>query len=275
MFGVLNKPVKVIVKKRKKLVNILLFGLFIFLFLFLFKPFGLTTLKTFQCLFVTFGFGLVTIFMLIILSFLLNPLLKTTEWTLGKSILWDLFSASSIGAANYFYVIVIFPQKFGFIYLLSSVLIAILVGIIPVTISYIILINQAYKSALEKAAIPPSEVLWQNEVVIRAGNPKNEFHIDPKKIVYISSNDNYVTLVTLSGESIIKDHLRGTLKATEEELKGNSRFLRCHKCYIVNTEFADSITGNAQSLKIRLKIANTEIPVSRSRAADVQKFLDR
>ena len=269
MINPFRKPYSRIETPKEKTIYVLVFGLFIFLFLFLFKPFGMAQLKSLWQLFVSLGFGLVTIFMLFIFKFLLEPLVISDKWTFGKSILWGLLIASSIGAANYFYVNIIFHQLFIFKYFLLAIWTAILVGIIPASIGYIISFNRIYKTALERASISPEEVLWENEVIIRGGNPKNECKVNPKNIVYLSSNDNYITVVTIQGEAINKIHLRGTLQAAQDELIRNTSFIRCHKCYIVNTEYADHLTGNVQNLKIKLKPQGLEIPVSRSKAAEV------
>ena len=268
-----KKPYNKVETSKEKILFILVFGMFIFLFLFLFKPFGMAQLKTDWQLLVSLGFGIVTIFMLSIFKFLIEPHVIKENWTFGKSILWGLLIASSIGAANYFYVSIIFPQIFIFKYFLFAIWTAILVGIIPVTIGYIVTFNRIYRTALKEAAIPPEEVLWESEVLIRAGNPKNEFKTNPKSIVYLCSNNNYVTIVTLKRETLTKTHLRGTLKAAESELSKNTSFFRCHKCFIINTEYADRVTGNIQNLKIRLRINDTEIPVSRSKASEaIRKF---
>ena len=268
-----KKPYNRVETIKEKIVFILVFGTFIFLFLFLFKPFGMAQLETDLQLLVSLGFGVVTIFMLSIFKFLIEPLVIKDSWTFGKSILWGLLVASSIGAANYFYVNIIFSQIFIFKYFLFAIWTAILVGIIPVTIGYIITYNRMYKSALIEAAITPEKVLWENEVVIRAGNPKNEFKVNPKSVVYLCSNDNYVTVVTVRGEVLTKTHLRGTLKAAESELKKYTSFFRCHKCFIINSEYVDHVSGNIQNMKIRLKIQGVEIAVSRSKAAEVlRKF---
>lgn len=271
MVNPFKKPYKEVEKSRDKVVSIFVFGLFIFLFLFFFKPFGLAQLKPAQQVFLTLGFGLVTTFMLFIFKYLLEPVVTKGTWTLGKSILWDILIASSIGVANYFYISIIFPQIFVFKYLLFSIWTAILVGSIPVTISYIVTFNRIYKTALKKAAIPPEEILWESEVIIRAGNSKNELKYNPKNIIYLCSNDNYVTIVTNKGDAQNKTTIRGTLKSAESELRKNNRFLRCHKCYIVNLDFVDRVTGHNQNMKIRLLPAGTEIPVSRSKADLVTK----
>lgn len=273
MVNPFNKPYTPVESSREKFVFILVFGLFIFLFLFFFKPFGMVQLKPRYQLFVSLGFGIVTTFMLFIFKYLIEPIVRKDNWTFGKSILWGLLIASSIGVANYFYVSIIFPQIFIFKYFLFSIWTAILVGIIPVTISYILSFNRIYKTALKEAAIRPEEVLWEGEVTIRGGNPKNEFKFNPKHIVYLCSNDNYVTIVTIKGDTLTKTHLRGTLKAVESELRRNTSFFRCHKCFIVNAGYADRLTGNIQNLKIKLKTQGLEIPVSRSKAPEIiRKF---
>jgi DNA-binding LytR/AlgR family response regulator len=63
--------------------------------------------------------------------------------------------------------------------------------------------------------------------------------------------------------------MRGTLKDAEKELKKNTSFIRCHKCYIINLEYIDHLTGNIQNLKIKLKSWNIEIPVSRGKASEL------
>jgi len=266
-----KKPFKEVEPSRDKFVSILIFGLFIFLFLFFFKPFGLSQIKPVQQFFVTLGFGLVTTFMLFIFKYLLEPVVTKNNWTFGKSIIWVILIASSIGVANYLYISIIFSQIFVFKYLLFSIWTAILVGSIPVTISYIISFNRIYKIALKEASIPPEDILWESEVLIRAGNPKNEFRSNPKNIIYLCSNDNYVTIVTIKGDAQSKTTIRGTLKSAESELRKNSRFLRCHKCYIVNLDFVDRVTGHKQNMKIKLLSTGTEIPVSRSKADLVNK----
>jgi len=266
MLSFLKKPFGGTESSKNKLLSILIFGLFIFLFLYFFKPFGLSEIKPLQQLFVTFGFGLVTSFILVVFKFLFEPNVVRGGWTLGKNILWDIVIASTIGAANYFYICIIFRLDFTVRYLLFSVWTAILVGSIPVTISYFIAFNRRYKNALKEASISDEVIYWEEEVIIRAGNPKNDYRFNPKNIIYLCSNDNYVTIVAIKGDSQGKTTIRGTLKAAESELRKNSRFLRCHKCYIVNLDFVERVTGHNQNMKIKLLNSGTEIPVSRSRA---------
>jgi hypothetical protein len=266
MIEFLKRPYKETGNSKRTFLSIAAFGLFIFLFLYLFKPFGLYELKPSQQLFITMGFGLITFAVLIIFKFLIEPVVIGERWTFGKNILWDILIASGIGAANYLYMMSIFDYPFRLIYLLYSVWTAILVGSIPVTVIYFIKYNQLYRNALKEADIPDENLTWEEEVRITAGYPRNEFTVNPKQIVYLCSNDNYVTIVTNKDNVRKRTTLRGTLKDAEAELCRNRRLMRCHKCYIVNLDYAEKTTGNNQNMKIRLSIPDIDIPVARSKA---------
>lgn len=251
---------------KRKLFTILAFGSFIFLFLFLFKPFGLFQLEPAKQLFITLGFGIITAFVLIVFKFLIEPVIIMENWTIGKNIIWDIVIASSIGAANYIYICIIFNVGFNLLYLLYSIWTAILVGSIPVTVSYFVAYNRMYKRVIEEAAIGENIISWEDEVVITAGYSRNDFRVNPRHIAYLCSNDNYVTIATIRDNVQNKTTIRGTLKSAEKELSKNSHFIRCHKCYIVNLDFVEKVSGNNQNMKIHLSHAGIEIPVARSRA---------
>lgn len=272
MINPFKRPFRRFEASRERVVTILVFGLFIFLFLYIFKPFGLNSLKENQQFFVSLGFGFVTTFMLFIFKFLVEPIITRYNWTLGKNFLWDFCIASSIGVANYFYIITVFHQPFILRYLFYAIWTAIMVGIIPVTISYIVTFNRMYRNALKEASIQPEQVFWEDEITLRAGNPRNELKLNPKTIVYLCSNDNYVTVVTMSGDAHNKTTIRGTLKAAESELSRNGRFLRCHKCYIINLDYAGTIKGHNQNMTIKLLPSGPDIPVSRSKADAILKI---
>ena len=282
MFDFLKQPYKYHTSKKEMWLTIPIMGLFIFLFLFLFKPFGMAQLNSTLQLLISLGYGLVTSFVVFIYSFLFSKFISLNNWTLGKNIVWEFCLITTIGIANFFFYLFIFNPETKFVfsliyfkYLLYSIWGAMLVGAFPVTINYLIYFNRKYKKALTEASISVKEVIWEEEVTLKAGNPKNSYTLNPKHIVYISSNDNYVSLVTLKGETIHKTHIRGTLKAVESELSKNNQFLRCHKCYIVNLQYADRLIGNSQNMRIVVNKSDIEIPVSRSCVPHVQKLIHK
>ena len=275
MTSFFSKPYRDTDKGKGKFLSLVAFGLFIFLFLFLFKPFGFYQLETIRQFFIALGFGLITFFILVVFKYLIEPVVIGENWTIGKNIMWDILIASSIGAANYFYMCIIFEMHFNILYLLYGIWTAILVGSIPVTVSYFLNYNRMYKNALKEAAIPEEMITWEEEVIITAGYSRNDFRANPRNIIYLCSNDNYVTIVTIRDNVQNKTTIRGTLKSAEEELRKNSRFIRCHKCYIVNLDYVEKVTGNNQNMKIKLTPSGTEIPVARSKSEEVLKRIGR
>ena len=262
-----NQPFRSKETNRHKLISILVFGLFIFLFLFLFGPFGLSQIEPLNRLLLSLGFGVVTTFALSMFKFMIEPIVIGKSWNLGKNILWDFLIALSIGVSNFFYVSLIFPGITVFKYLLPSVWTAFLVGSIPVSINYIILFNRRNKPAPGETEITPGKVSRGDEIIIHEGNQKSELRLNAGNIVYLCSNDNYVTIVQNNGDTLSKTHIRWTLKEAESLLSRNSSFMRCHKCFIVNSEYISHLTGNVQNMKIKLTFPGVEIPVARSKAS--------
>ena len=275
MTSFLKKPVRHHESTAEKWIIVLVFGLFIFLFLFLFKPFGLSDIEPRIQLFLTLGFGFVTSFVLFVFKFLIEPFVLKAGLTFGKNILWDLLIASSIGVANYFYLSLVNRQMLAFRYLLMAVWAAILVGVIPVTISYFMAFNRMYRKALRKADVDPEDVLPEDEIILRAGNPRNQLKVNPRKIICLCSNDNYITVILSSGGSLQKSTIRGTLQSAEKELSRYNRFFRCHKCYIINLDHVERIRGNRQNMTVRLAGYGNEIPVSRSRSERILQIAKR
>jgi len=275
MLTLLNKPYKTTdISIRDKIVSSVIFGLFIFLFLFIFQPFGLGAIEPWLTRFlISAGFGIITIFMLIIIKTLLDPVIIGPGWTMWKDILYAMFTASSIGVANYFYISVIFRHPFVFKIFLITIWSAWLVAVIPVSIGYILYFNKVYRDALKDSLIEPEAVFPEEEIMLRAGNLKNDLRLVPKNILYLCSNDNYVTIFTISGTTVSRNTIRGTLKSAEAELKKYKRFLRCHKCYIVNLDHVLSVRGNNQNMTIILQNTPAEIPVSRSMAPHVSRSI--
>lgn len=275
MIDLLCKPYHQEGTVKSKILSTLAFGLFIFLFLFIFKPFGLFQLEAPKQLWITLGFGLITSSVIFVFLFVIEPVVISRPLVLWKSILWDILITSCIGAANYFYGYVIFKAGFHFRYLLYSVWTAIIVGSIPVTLHYFFTYNRLYRNILRNAEVPEEKIKWGEELTITAGHPKNNLKFNPAQIQYLCSNDNYVTIVTYKDGMEKKCTIRGTLKSAESELRSNSRFIRCHKCYIVNIDFVQKISGNDQNMKIKILNSGEEIPVSRIKTGLVKSKIKR
>jgi len=91
--------------------------------------------------------------------------------------------------------------------------------------------------------------------------------IDLADIKYLEGAQDYVKIYT-TGQMYIK---HGTMQSFEEMLPAQE-FIRCHRSFIVNTHYIQSIENNQQRYSVILK-DNTEIPVSRNRQNTVKSIL--
>lgn len=284
MINILKQPFNAYNTKTNRIYRILWFGIFIFLFLYIFKPNFLEIQFDTQPfdLITSLGFGLITMFVLIVINFLLAPLVNLRNWTLGKSILWSIFSAVCVGIANFFaYFALIHDVEFNIyntsLYLeffFYFILIAIIIGVIPISLHYFFLINKQYKKTLKDAGIfDDNKDSWGEDIIIKAGNKKKQYVFNTQNIHYILSDENYVIIYHFNKETLCKNMIRGTLQAVETDLKKYSQFVRCHNRYIVNTKHIYKTDGNTQNLKLLLQKSNTKIPVSRSKAPHLLKIV--
>lgn len=258
-------------KEKKRCIRIsVLFGLFIFAFLTIFQPLNLNILPFSKIVIVASGLGLVTSGVLLIFYFVIEPSVTPKKWNLGREIIWAATIAATIGVVNYVYILTIFNMAFSLYILSLYILIAIVIGSIPVTIQIIIEYNKYLRDRLidSNTEIESTEQL-KTTVTINAENPKHNFICPADKILSIASSDNYIKIVYTNDNTVKSEMIRATLKSAEDDLKDTPQFIRCHKGYIVNINNVESYRGNSQNLKLRVKQSNEEIPVSRKNGGSI------
>lgn len=97
---------------------------------------------------------------------------------------------------------------------------------------------------------------------------KKQMKIIPfQNIYYLEGAQDYVKIYTTEGVYI----KHGTMQSFEDFFK-HTGFLRCHRSYIVNTQYIHSIQNNLQKYTIILN-NQTQIPVSRNKQSDIKAFL--
>ena len=105
----------------------------------------------------------------------------------------------------------------------------------------------------------------KNETKIAFPDGNNLVMISPSDILYLKADNSYTQIVQVNGKKMITSRF---LKNFEESLKGFPQFFRCHKSYIVNTDYTESFNkSNGGTIIIKDKI---EIPISQDK---VEEFL--
>lgn len=255
-------------------------GLFIAVFLLIFQPFGLSQVTGAGSSLSLAGYGLLTFLVLQMDQFLLGLLLRkeSTErtWTVGKELLTIGFILWTIGLANYFYSIALFPLSASIRLLLTFQFFTLAVGIIPVTILTLLRQIRLAKENLRMATSvntivghtpgedAPRTITIQGESEV--------LELDLSDFLFAESTGNYLNIHFLKAGFTKSSLIRCTLKSAETQLEHIPSIVRCHRAYLLNADCIQKAKGNAQGLRLQLQHSQDEIPVSRSYA---KKLLEK
>lgn len=99
-------------------------------------------------------------------------------------------------------------------------------------------------------------------------NLSEKVSVNPDDIVFISSDNIYQEIICFENNKITKTMVRNTMSNIVEKLSTFPNFFKCHRSYIINTNFIESLEGSTQKCFFTIKYSNEKIPVSRSAAKD-------
>ena len=282
MLNKLNQPFPDKADLKQSLLTIFYVGIFVGLFLFLIRPFSIEGPWA-DLAWASAGFGAVTVVFGWLFEFATRYAFKIKthgpSWTLGK---WMLISTALvvwIALGNYLFVNWLMDWRaMGYFSFLRMIGYTSLIGIFPVALSGILIqLRETQKN--EESASDISENLKPsveaNHLVV-ALEPENgaELRIDASNLRFVEAMQNYVTVWFVQNGELQKEVLRTTLTATEKQLE-NTDVIRCHRSYLVNVDCIETVSGNAQGLKLKLRdVTDVEVPVSRSFIPAVRVLLD-
>jgi len=103
------------------------------------------------------------------------------------------------------------------------------------------------------------EPIHTKNITIYGSLKKESFSVDEKNLVYLKSENNYVSLFYFEENSLKEKLLRSTLANIAKQLP---LLIKIHRSYMVNPNFILSIKGSKQNAKLYLKKADRSIPVS-------------
>jgi hypothetical protein len=287
LFGTLKAPFPYYLEDdRKNILLITAISIFVIVFLLIYRPFGqhLPELTFPQVLI----YSAIT-FVVLIINIIGFPkwfpeIFEPTRWNLGKYFLFKLWHCFLIGIAStavdiYF----ICPENTFLENLIHANTQVALTGIIPITVMTLFLKNRVLMANLQNAI----QANIQLEKISSLKNKKETPSAAPftiysdtseslrlhlKDLLFVAANDNYSTVVWSENSHIEKKLLRINLKNLEAQLD-NSFALRCHRSYLVNMYAIESLTGNTNGYKIKLRDCEEQIPVSRQKGKELMTKL--
>lgn len=263
----------------------LLIGFFVASFLYIFKPFGLHTLPSGDQ-WLILNYGLITSVLIVVFNLGLKPALpgifREDTWTAGKEILENLSLVFCIAVGNFFYTWLLGGARLSLYEFFFMLLATLAVAIFPVSalvgINYVSLLKRNLREAASLDDLVERKKETQNSddgewISIPGVYGQEPFKIKKNNLLWITSADNYVELVQISGGSVQKDLVRNSLSALEEDLEAYGVH-RCHRSFLVHLEKVKHIQGNAQGYRLQFDGLDEEIPVSRSFGPRIRKLLE-
>ncbi|GGG93339.1 hypothetical protein GCM10011416_08060 [Polaribacter pacificus] len=234
------------------------------------------------------GFGFIT-FTALFLTHFIGPLLFKTyfnedNWVIWKQIVFGLVSVFLIALGNGIYRSYFFGEYEGYFLETISNCInqTVAVGFFPVIIFVFIDEKFARKKRLKKAVKISKEIkkltpsIKTPELIkIYSENEKDFLEIVLSNLVYITSQKNYVSFFIYDKRTkeLKEKVLRVSLKKVENSLSSYEKFIKCHRSYIVNTNYMDALKGNARNYYLETEVVDFDIPVSRNFPVDHLKKL--
>ena len=106
-------------------------------------------------------------------------------------------------------------------------------------------------------------LVLKKNIIIYSENKKENILININKVIYTSITGNYVSFYNITDEGIKEVVIRNTLSNILKQINDYPNFIRCHKSYIINTNYIVSISGNARGYFLKTNQIENLIPVSR------------
>lgn len=220
-------------------------------------------------------------FMLILfVTFLINYVINlkilsvfgfAKNWCLWKEIVRRLFFLSIYSFNVIFYIDYTLSINFTKVDFVQFITICLIIGSIPIVIKIFTVKNKYLKEALVEAELLNKKISSSNqqkdkrfreELIIKSNIINDVFKIDVNDLLYIQSNQNYISIYYLKDHKIESYLLRVSLVNALKQITSNS-ILQCHRSYVVNINNIEKVTGNSQRLKLQIK-DDIFVPVSRS-----------
>lgn len=251
-------------------------GAIVFIFLFILKPKGIDKIAINPYLF-RLGYAVNTSFVLLLYFFVVTKLFpdyyNNEVWTIKKQLINIVGVMIVCSIVHWIYSLSVLSKShfIQYVSFLEIVFYTMMFGTIPSAIYIYFDEKFSNKKQIENTPPPIIEskkivINVNNEppkkVTIYASNKKDSITFNIDSLLYITSENNYACFFLNDKEDNIKERiLRLPLRLVEAELTVFSHILRCHKSYIVNTNYVNKIVGNTKgySLEIEKKL----IPCSR------------
>ncbi len=248
--------------------SVLVISVFITVFLYVLMPFGMDRYDGSRIL-LSLGFGLCSFIVLFFFNNVIKDRIINKKWSIYSELVYIFILLVAIALFNYVYVsVVMFKFKFSLILLLKITYYTFVFGIIPSAILFLVKYNQYLSSR-----IPISNDIEETFIEISSGlSNARKVKIQIDEFIYAESQKNNVVVYYLRDGELVSKSIKITITKVAENIK-STRLFRCHKSFIINPTMIESVKGNSNGYKVKMKYINTQIAVSRNYVKEFVKIM--
>lgn len=266
--------------KKYKITLATLSGLFVFMFLLFFQPFGINNYRPDEkiglfLVIALLAMAVLVFIVILIFEFFIRPLAYKLITKLPL-LVWYIIEITILCTATFLlYNILGEFHDFHFKSYIKHIFEFGIVLAFPfaATIFYFKHSTILKKYHDVKSLSKDSDAM--QEIVLLSGDYKNDQIALPlNAIIFIESEDNYVSLNYLEEQQLKKYLIRSTLSSLEQKLTPEF-FLRCNRSIIVNMIHLESFKHHQKKLALKLKLVTETITVSKSHQEKTLSFLEK
>ncbi|RNC83288.1 MAG: tetratricopeptide repeat protein [Balneola sp.] len=115
--------------------------------------------------------------------------------------------------------------------------------------------------------------LEEEDTVVLKSEINESLKLKKGSIIYIEAEGNYSKIVWEENGKARSKLLRIVIKKLESQLI-NPFLIRCHRSFIVNLNKDFEVLGNARGYRLKHKLLEKEIPISRSKGSEIVSLLN-
>lgn len=205
---------------------------------------------------------------------------RSESWTVGKDVLLLGAILLAIGVGQFLIRDVIYdnPNNWSTRYLFEEIRNTLFIGMLFVLILVPLNQNRLYRQNSERASFlstNPLRSLPGATVSIQTHLKQDDFKLDPSTFLFAKADRNYVEIHTVENGGVRKSLKRISLRSLEAQLNSTFHIVKTHRSYLVNLQFLESVSGNAQGYHLKMKYLNEPILVSRTLIPHFEKRLSQ
>ncbi len=123
----------------------------------------------------------------------------------------------------------------------------------------------------------------EKQCVLHSDYNDQDITLNPRNFIYVESVGNYANVCYIDNEQLTTTArpldackartIRTTIKQLKEDLSGNDFIVQCHRGFLVNLEYVESMEGANGRVFLNMFYAEKKIPVSRAYKTTIKETL--